>query len=186
MKHMSIHPKAKKVFSGVIFDVYQWDQKLFDGTSAIFERIKRPDAVRTIATIGDQIIILEDEQPDRDMVLALPGGRIDYGENPLEAAQREFLEETGYSSDNWELFHTSTPSHKVDWTIYTYIARNCKKIGEPSLDPGEKIHMKTVTFDSFIDIVTDEEFRGQDLSLKVLRLLRDGKKEELERKIFHN
>lgn len=43
--------EAKKVFSGVISEVYQWPQKLFDGTTATFEMIKRPDTVKIVAIL---------------------------------------------------------------------------------------------------------------------------------------
>ena len=36
---------ARCVFKGVIFEVWQWEQKMFDGSMATFERIKRPDTV---------------------------------------------------------------------------------------------------------------------------------------------
>lgn len=43
--------EAKKVFSGVISEVYQWPQELFDGTTATFEMIKRPDTVKIVAVL---------------------------------------------------------------------------------------------------------------------------------------
>ena len=36
---------ADKVFEGVIYDVYHWDQTLYDGSKAKFEMLKRPDTV---------------------------------------------------------------------------------------------------------------------------------------------
>lgn len=166
---MRIPKNAKKVFSGEIFDTYQWEQELFDGSTATFERIDRPDTVRTIATVGNEIIIIEDEQPARDKILAFPGGRIDPDEEPLAAAKRELLEETGYASDDWELYLEVQPTNKIDWTIYTFIARNCKKISEPKLDAGERISMGTVSFDECIEILSSEKFRALDLSNDILR-----------------
>jgi hypothetical protein len=42
---------AHKVFSGVIFDVYQWDQELFNGKIATFEAIQRPSTVIVIPVV---------------------------------------------------------------------------------------------------------------------------------------
>ncbi len=38
---MKIPPNAKRVFKGIIFDVYQWQQKMFDGSKETFEMLKR-------------------------------------------------------------------------------------------------------------------------------------------------
>jgi ADP-ribose pyrophosphatase len=40
-----IPENAKKVFDGIIFDIYQWEQEQFDGTIKTFEKAKRPDTV---------------------------------------------------------------------------------------------------------------------------------------------
>ncbi len=36
---------AKRVFKGVVFDTYQWEQDMYDGTKKTFEKLKRPDTV---------------------------------------------------------------------------------------------------------------------------------------------
>ena len=38
---MKIPKNATKVFSGKTFDVYQWEQEMFDGSKKIFEKLKR-------------------------------------------------------------------------------------------------------------------------------------------------
>lgn len=43
----TIPPNAQRVFSGKIFDVYQWPQPLFDGSIATFEVAKRLDFQNT-------------------------------------------------------------------------------------------------------------------------------------------
>ena len=35
---------ARKIFSGILFDVYQWDVKGYNGSTRTFEKLKRPDA----------------------------------------------------------------------------------------------------------------------------------------------
>jgi ADP-ribose pyrophosphatase len=56
---------AECVFKGVIFDVYQWQQELYDGTATTFERIRRPDTVEVIGVTDHKILIVNDEQPMR-------------------------------------------------------------------------------------------------------------------------
>src|SRR6266567_3374658 len=84
--------EVKKVFSGVLFDVYQWQQKQYDGSYKTFEKIKRSDTVTVIPITNDRKIILtEQEQPATDPFIGFPGGVIDLDEDPLETAKRELL-----------------------------------------------------------------------------------------------
>jgi len=59
---------------------------------------------------------------------------------PLEAAKRELLEETGYVSDDWLCIGKVHPNPAIqDNTCYTYLARNVKKVQEPSFEGTEDI-----------------------------------------------
>lgn len=54
------------MFKGVIFDVYQWEQEMFDGTTQTFEKLKRPDTIMVIPVTEDgKIILTEQEQPGK-------------------------------------------------------------------------------------------------------------------------
>ncbi|PIP26989.1 MAG: hypothetical protein COX30_04360 [Candidatus Moranbacteria bacterium CG23_combo_of_CG06-09_8_20_14_all_39_10] len=161
---------AKKVFEGKIFDVYQWEQKMFDGSVEVFERLKRPDTECVIAIVGDKIIIQYQEQPDSGPFLSLPGGRNDQNEEDVVAAKRELLEETGYSSEDIVLWKKISPVSKMEWSVNYFVARNCKKIQEPKLDSGEKIENKLVSYEEFLMLSEDETFRERELLAILLRI----------------
>ncbi|HKY74490.1 MAG TPA: NUDIX hydrolase [Patescibacteria group bacterium] len=166
-------PNAKKVFQGQIFEVYQWDQQLYDGSIATFERLKRVDTAQVVAVVGDRILIQKQEQPSLGTFFSLPGGMCDsYEEPPLEAGKRELLEETGYQSDFWTLWRTHQPFSKIIWTLHTFFARNCVKIQEPALDAGEKIQNILMTFDEFLSLADEPTFRDADLIPDMLRAQR--------------
>jgi 8-oxo-dGTP pyrophosphatase MutT (NUDIX family) len=182
---MKIPPQAKKVFKGVIFDVYQWEQEMFDGSKTIFERLKRPYTAEVIPVYNGKILIALQEQSAHLLGYSLFGGRVDEGENELSAAKRELLEEAGLASEDWELFETYDTGSKIDWKVYYYIARNCKKIAEQKLDAGEKIEIKAVTFAEFINIVASGETHDHQLVADILRMkLEPSKLEEFKKKLF--
>ena len=137
-----IPPNAKKVFKGVLFDVYQWEQEMYDGTKATFEKLKRPDTVVVFAVLPDgKILLTEQEQPGKKPFIGATGGRVDEGEDILSAAKRELLEESGYEAEEFILWDSQHPISKMEWIVYTFIAKGLKKVAEMDLDGGEKIKL---------------------------------------------
>jgi len=158
---------------------------MFDDSIETFEMLKRPNTVQIIATQKDKILLAKEEQPGIKREYTLLGGRVDEGETPLACAKRELLEEAGVESTDWELIKTYEPYAKTEWTIYLYVARDCKKIAEQNLDPGEKIEIKKISFDKFIDIaVNTEKFSGKDIALDIARMKIKGTLEKFRQKLF--
>ncbi len=78
-----------------------------------------------------------------DFVLETPGGMVDPSDaSPLEAARRELREETGFGSDDFVPIGRSHPNPATqDNSIWFFAARNVRKIGEASPEPGEDIEV---------------------------------------------
>ncbi|MGH7195509.1 MAG: NUDIX domain-containing protein [Candidatus Saccharimonadales bacterium] len=140
--------KAKRVFKGEIFDVYQWPQPMFDGSTATFEMLRRPDTVEAICIVDDKLLLLDDEQPHRGSRLSFPGGRVDEADvDILSAAKREMLEETGYQFKTWKLLLAKQPHTKIEWFIYLFVASDGQKLAVPRPDAGERISCQALAFD---------------------------------------
>jgi ADP-ribose diphosphatase len=182
---MKLPPQAKKVFQGEIFSVHQWEQKLYDGTKTTFEMLKRTGTIQVIPTSDDAVYLSYEEQPTKPRTYTLFGGRQEPHEDPMQTAQRELLEETGLASDDWELLKTYEFEGKIEWPMYLYVARNCRKVGEQQLDPGEKIEVKKVSFSTFIEIASSEDFFNTLFTNDVLRMQLDKEKlEKFKHKLF--
>jgi len=184
---MIIPRHAKKVFEGIIFDTYQWEQELFDGTTTTFEAIKRQSTVEIIPVLeNEKIAIASEIQPGmKNRKSTLFCGKVDGGEGILRAAKRELLEESGLESDDWELWaEGNVCGRKIKWQWYTYIARNCKKIQDAQLEAGEDIKVHEYNFNKFVDIATSTDFWSKDFSNQLYRLKTEGKLEEFKNKLF--
>ncbi|OGE77790.1 MAG: hypothetical protein A2751_01910 [Candidatus Doudnabacteria bacterium RIFCSPHIGHO2_01_FULL_46_14] len=180
-----IPANAKRAYKGKIFEIWQWEQKMFDGSTEVFEMLKRPNTIQIIATVKKKILVTREEQPERPVrEFGLYGGRGEEGEEPLETAKRELLEESGMESDHWELWKTYQPFVKAEWTIYVFIARNCRKVAEPRLDNGEKIEQHEIGFEQFVEKVTDDSFWAPSFSNDILRLKLEGRLDEFKNKLF--
>lgn len=160
-KDAKVIPKeAKQVFKGIIFDVYQWEQKLYDGSFTTFEMLKRPDTVKVIPVKDDKLVVQEQEQPMQGFFYDFPGGRHDVeAETELEAVQRETLEETGMRFATWKLLRVEQPQPKIDWLIYTFLATDFIDQKEQELDAGEKIANALKTFDEVKELLSNPNAR---------------------------
>ena len=149
---------AELKFKGMIFDVYQWPQKLFDGSEHTFEMLKRTDTVNALCVVEDRVVVLNDEQPHLGKRLSFPGGRVDDSdESQLSAVQREVREETGYSFKKWRLVWVWQPYRKIEWFNYIFIAWDINGQDKPHLDPGEKIELKQLSFEEVKDLSLKQE-----------------------------
>lgn len=177
---------AKLVFKGVMFDVYQWEQEGYDGTVKIFEKIKRADTSMVVAvTENGEIMLAKQEQPGKAPFIDLLGGRVDEGEDPLDAAKRELLEESGCEANEWALFDAIQPVSKIEWAAYYFIARGCKKVSEQNLDGAEKIELMYLNFDEFVDFVISPDFGDCEFKSKFYEAkLNPAKMQELRKLIL--
>lgn len=133
---------ATCVFHGKLFDVYQWEQEMFDGSYETLEMLRRPDTIAVIA-IDDrgEIIACHEEQPGGIVRRNhIPAGRVDATDaSVLDAAKREVEEEVGYRFTHWKLFEVHQPVSKIEWFVYTFVAWGEEGIVDTKHDPGEKI-----------------------------------------------
>jgi 8-oxo-dGTP pyrophosphatase MutT (NUDIX family) len=139
------------VFSGKIFDVYQWPQKMFDGREETFEMLKRADTAQVMVVRDNKVLVVREEQPGREMLFDLPQGRVgDEDDSWLTAAQRELREETGLVSENWKLVSVAQPFMKIEWFVPLYLAQGVTEELPQHLDPGgEKIELVWLDFATF-------------------------------------
>ena len=93
--------------------------------------------------------------------LAPVAGYVEPGEDPLEAAQRELLEETGYSAEEW----SSLGAYVVDanrgaGVAHLFLATGAAPVRAPNTDDLEEQELLTLTLDEFRAAVVGGEFKA--------------------------
>lgn len=90
----------------------------------------------------------------------LCAGVAEPGETPLEAAQRELLEETGFGGGEWELSMviSANPSSQNNLS-YCFIAHGVEKISGQHLDATEDIKVEILTEDEVREMLMQDEMK---------------------------
>ncbi len=182
---MKLPEKAKKVFTWIIYNVYHWEQELFDWSTATFEMLKRNFTIDVLPIWEDGMIYVSNErQPWRPPFLTFVWWCSEDWEVPLETAKRELMEEMWLYSDEFELFTVYNNTWKIDYDQYFYIARNCKQAWTQKLDAWEDIKISKVDWKWFLDTVADPRFRLKEFALDVFRQIYSWKEEEFKNIIY--
>jgi ADP-ribose pyrophosphatase len=95
---------------------------------------------------GKFVINKEYRHPVGKWLLSCPGGRIDTGESPMDAAKRELLEETGYGGGIFHPLGSIYPFPAVaDQLIHYVFADGVEFLKAPTHEPFELIHTELKT-----------------------------------------
>lgn len=148
---------SQKVFDGDLLQVYQDHARLPDGKVKIREYIAHPGAVVIIPLLDNGELVLERQfrYPLHRDFYELPAGKIDSGEEPLVCAQRELLEETGYTAKSWRYLATLHPciGYSNEKLIY-YLAQELIFEGA-SLDDGEYLEVFTLSLPAALEWIRE-------------------------------
>lgn len=84
-----------------------------------------------ITSSGEVVFIRQFRHGSEDITLEIPGGMVDQGEDPMTAAVRECLEETGYRAGEAQSLGVLNPNPAVfNNKLHTYVARDCEPVTE--------------------------------------------------------
>jgi ADP-ribose pyrophosphatase len=115
-----------------------------DGREHRFDLLTCADWVNVVAlTPGGRVLLVRQWRAGTGaLTLEIPGGSLDPGESPLEAARRELEEETGHRSEGWEPLGVVEPNPAFQNNrTHTFLARDARPHGPQRPDDSEEIEV---------------------------------------------
>ena len=103
---------------------------------------------------GEVLLIRQFRFGIEEVTLEIPGGIVDSGYTPIEAGQKELLEETGFQSNEWEYLGVVHPNPIfLNNRCHSFLARDVKKIAEMTPEESEEIEVLQVPFEEIKGLV---------------------------------
>lgn len=151
------------------FQVQRATQTLQDGSEHSREVIQHPGAVVILPILDDgRICLIRNYRIAIDKeLIELPAGTLEPPEPPIETAQRELIEETGYRCTHIEPLGEFFMSPGIlNERMYAFVARGLTA-GEQALEAGEQIETFLVSMDDLNSMIS----RGEIQDSKTLSTL---------------
>lgn len=142
--------------------------RLPDGSLQEYHVFDVPSAVCVVPVLPDGSIVLlwQHRHPHGGTHWEVPAGRIDAGETPAQAAERELLEETGYRSDRLEAVCRFYPVNGISpHQAHVFVAHACQRVGDPAHAPAERMTVHVMGGDEVHERLRRGEFRDGFTSL---------------------
>lgn len=167
------------VYKGRIINVRCDKAQLHNGNPCTREVVEHNGGV-CIAPITENkelIFVRQFRYPYMEMVLELPAGKLELGEDPFEAGKRELEEETGTVAEkyyNLGKFYP-TPGYCGE-IIYLYAASDLKATAM-NPDEDEFLEVEKISIDKAVEMVLNSEIpdgKTQTLIMRVAEMIRRG------------
>lgn len=161
---------VSKIYKGGIIEVEAQKVTLPDGRTASRDIIRHPGAA-AIIPINDKnevYMVRQFRKPIESVLLEIPAGKLDHGEDPKICAERELKEETGLTAA--EIKHLvsvySTPGFS-DEVLHIYSATGLSE-GETCADEDEFISCEKIHMEKLIDMVLNNEINDAKSVIGIL------------------
>ncbi len=163
--------KKNYIYEGRIINLRRDDALLPNGKPCIREVIEHPGGV-CIAALTDNnelMFVRQFRYPYMDVLLELPAGKLERGEDPLESGKRELLEEIGCVAEEYTDLGKFYPTcGYVDEIIYLYLARGLS-FGQQKLDEDEFLNIEKIPLERAVEMVMKNEIPDGKTQAAILK-----------------
>lgn len=158
MKYKTVSSETK--FSGIIIKTRVDMVRMPDGTIHEREVVEHKGAVGIVPITANREIILVKQyrHPTGDELWEIPAGKLAQGEDPLDCANRELVEETGFSGKLSKAAEFYTTPGYSDEYFYLFLAIDLKETDQKPSDE-EIVQLTTVPLEQALEMIAKGDIR---------------------------
>lgn len=166
--------EREEIFKGHIFNIYHDMVEIADGSIRPREVVEHNGGVCVVAVDDDKNVFMvrQFRYAVGKVMLEIPAGKLETGEDPLEAAKRELSEETGCSAAKWTelgIMHP-TPGYCSE-KLYVYLAQDLVE-GKIHLDDGEILTAEKYPVSEIVDKIMSGDISDAKTVFGILKTVR--------------
>lgn len=162
----------QEIYKGRIIHVHVDDVELENGTLAKREVVDHPGGV-SVAVLTDNnelIFVRQFRYPYKEVLLELPAGKLEPGEDPFEAVKREQLEETGTTAEKYVSLGNVYPTGGYCGEIIRmWACRMTSDSGKLSLDEDEFLETERISLEKAVEMVCNNEIPDAKTQIGILK-----------------
>lgn len=160
------------IYNGRIINLRNDLAQLPNGKTAYREVVEHPGGVCVIALTKENevIFVKQYRYPYGKIILEIPAGKREKGEDPLLCGKRELLEETGYSGKSYISLGQMYPTPGyTDEIIHIYAVENAE-FSAASPDDDEFVQTVKIPFEQAVQMVLNNEIEDGKTQIAILKL----------------
>lgn len=171
---------SKEIYSGRVINVTVDEIELENGHKSTREVVGHPGGVCIAALTGDDelLFVRQFRYPYKEVVLELPAGKLEKGQNPLENGKRELQEETGAIGSGYCSLGKLYPSPGYcQEIIHLYFCR-VEEFESANPDEDEFLKVEKIPLDTAVEMVLNNQIpdaKSQTAILKTAMLKKLGR-----------
>lgn len=158
-------------FDGHIIKVILDDVELENGAAAKREVVCHNGGVCVAALTenNELLLVRQFRYPYKEVLLEVPAGKLEKGEDPFEAVKREQMEETGTTGENYISLGNLYPSPGYCGEIIRMWACRVAANGEQHLDDDEFLEVERIPLQEAVEMVLNNEIPDSKTQVAILK-----------------